>query len=293
MQGNHPVYYPIDRYERRLATLGSKFHGQKTRTQEFLLAGLIECGCGRMMTGKVLWIKTAGGNSKFVIVYTHRCERKTNARTGRPGGQLMYYETRLFELLDSAMKQARFSPAFAHNLKLILRDYLDKRNGDRSKERTAITRKINGIYEKKDRLVAAIAGGLIDDLSALNLKIHELNKEVQQLERERELLETGTEKVMPKIEEIIEKMRDMPAIYLDAPPEGKVEIMRAMVKSVVIEGETAQIRWSEPFTSLMIDELLELKKQLPDRELRECSEILPQASGMISSMMKHFAENGF
>jgi site-specific DNA recombinase len=269
MQGNHEPYYGIDRYEARVSRLGHRFVGRKNRNFEFHLAGFMRCQCGRVMTGSQLYIKQAGGTMQPSIIYAHKCLDKPNAKTGKPGGQVMIYESRIFEILQETVREARFSETFAENLKNLFRDHINRKTENHAQERAFFTRKIQAVYVKKDRLLTALSEGVIEDLAAINKKLMELNREIQRLEQQRGALEVGNDQVMLTIAEIIDKLRDMPLIFLEAPVEGKMEILKVMASGVILNGEHVEIQWREPFSFLMKDEILQLKETLTEDYLKE------------------------
>ena len=66
----------------------------------------------------------------------------------------------------------------------------------------------------------------------------------------------------------------MPIIYLNAPKEGKTEILREMAEGVTLKADSAIIHWKEPFKYLLKNELLEYKMQLENNKKGGNSEIV-------------------
>ena len=240
--GNHAPYYMRARYEERLERLGDGFRGRKKRTFDFSFAGILRCSCSRTMTGE----KKKGR----YVYYGHRC-----ARTGR-----MEYvsESRLLEMLDTNIGESCFSPMFANNLKRLFRDAFDRRRRDNQAELDRIELRRADLDEKRGRLLDLYTDDAMDRQS-LNRKMAEINSEADRLELYRASLGQDMKRVFSEICAAVDYLRDRPKAFLDALPQDKARLLRAMAEKITLKDGRANLTWQKPHSFLIRPAILTLR----------------------------------
>ena len=67
----------------------------------------------------------------------------------------------------------------------------------------------------------------------------------------------------------------MPRIYLDAPPEGKGQILRALVSRIVMFEDGLELVGREPYSILMRPTILGIRKEMEEK-VQKRNAVLPR-----------------
>jgi DNA invertase Pin-like site-specific DNA recombinase len=240
LQGTHEPYYSKERYEERLACLDGRFIGARTRPFNFLFEKFLKCRCGFFYTGEMK-------KQKYIYYKPHAC-------TCEPRNTAYYKEPEIFGVLDEAIAAVEFSASFAETVKQMFRASVNDKNHNMHSEGQRIARQIAEIERKSSRVLELYADSDIEK-SVLRRKLDEYQRDLAALQNRQKTNLVDHEKVVFKIAEVIDLLREMPAIYRQAPPEGKAEILRSMADGVIL-GDTVEIRWKKPYSFLMNDAVL-------------------------------------
>lgn len=245
LPGTHKKYYNKDRYEERCKILSGRFIGTKKWETDYLLAKFIKCAsCGKTMTGTL--------KKEKYIYYKHDCPNAPK--------QVNIIEDEIFALIDGHMRNFAFSAEFGDYLKQLIRESTDYKKDDARLERVRFNRRISALEAKQEKLLDLYADDKIDR-GILNKKIEQYRIEIRLLERQRESLSVDTEKFYIKVVEVIDMFRQLPQIYLEAPREGKVEILRSMATAIKLDGEDLEILWEKPYSFFVEPQVLALQKE--------------------------------
>ena len=242
--GTHAVYYDKSRYERRLSRLGDNFQGKKKRAFELPLAGHLRCVCGRQLTGQ-----RKKGRYTY---YTHDCQQSGKKEALR--------EEAAFAFLEKAVRDFRFSPSFAENLKARFQHVGQIRRRSIDAERKENDAQVVSLEDKKSRLYDLYADREIDR-AMLQAKVVEIDEKLIQLAHSREAFRLDYNKLMERACDLVDAMRDMPAAFLaSSDPGQKAEILGNLAERVTMSREKAMIHWKKPFSYLLRPVLLNLKR---------------------------------
>jgi site-specific DNA recombinase len=269
---NHEPYYDKSRYEERLRRLGMKRAGRRAGESDFIFEGLLRCSCGRIMSGDDKSVKRKGGTMGTVIYYVHKCAHTQNER-GRPR-QISFREEEVVRLIDQKIAAERFSDHFADTLKTAFREYSERNRQNHATDRAAFATRIAALEQKKDRLLDALIEGAIDDRAALNSKLNQLNLEINAEEKRKKALSVGNDQFLSRIAEVIDYLRDAPRTCLEAPLAEKVAVFRTLADGVILNGQSAEILWKQPYSFLMRPDSAALRADLG--RVRKRNTVLPR-----------------
>jgi len=236
---------------------------RRTGTPRILLKrrfpGHLRCGCGRQLTGQ----KKKG---KYVY-YTHKCQHTGKKEAIR--------EEVVFANLDQAIRDFRFSPAFASNMKILFQHVGDIRRQNVDSERNEISDNIAYIEEKKSRVYDLFLERDIDR-ALLRKKIDELDQQIARLENGRQSFAMDNSDLMIRACDLIDSLDERPSAFLASGDYGKkAEILRSMSEQVTMSNDSATIAWKTPYNHLMEPAFQDLKKSCDQQENATSQEEIP------------------
>lgn len=267
--GTQDTYYDKDRFLRRMERMQKRNAGRKYRSRkDFRYKQLLVCSCGRRLSGQL--------KKGTYILYTHNCEFLPSLR--RPGKlrNTSVAEERIDQLIEAHIRWDRFSDAFAMNLKTLFAEVLEQEKVTRRTASRGYERQIQALVEEKDNLFNALAKGLVDDAGALNQAINQRNRKIEALRLEMQRTSDDQDRQLLDLGAVIDTLRDLPRTYLDSPPEGREEILRALIEGAEYDPitDTLKLIYKRPFCFVMKPEILDLKGEA--EQVRECPTMLPR-----------------
>ncbi len=242
--GTHEPYISRHRYELRLRKLESGFNGNIQDTHTFLLTKFLKCGsCGRILTGDK--------KKELYTYYKHECT-KADHQTYLP-------ESKVFEMLDVAVREMRYSPDFAENVKALAKKTLNERAASNKKRKAGIQEVLENIETRRDRVIDLWADSSIDS-HVVKRKLSALAAEQSILSDRLKLTYRDYDQIIYEMCDLIDELRDNPITFLSASYEEKGKLLQLMAEGAVIHGETAQILWKEPYSFLLTNDILKTKR---------------------------------
>lgn len=235
VEGTQETYFSRGAYEARLQKLGTNYRGQRRRNEQYLLAGLLRCCCGRALTGET--------KKQRYVYYGHQC--------GHAGRRIYFHESALLDTIQAEASNLTFSRSLTRNLKILFRGTLAEYSRTASRGKAVLTRRIHTELQKKERLIDVLASGEIDDLVALNTKLNEINLRIGDLEVQRRMGEKKSLQESIRICDVVDDLRAFAKTLRDAPAEGKAEILRRFTSCIVFREEYVDFEWRRPFGILM------------------------------------------
>jgi len=177
------------------------------------------------------------------VYYSHDC--------GREGKAIYRKEAEIFALLEKAVEQSRFSPAFADNLKKMCRRVGEVRSQESDADLKVIEDRLRGLKEKKTRYFDLFGDEEIDR-AMLTEKFAEINEDTKRLEGHRSSYSGQNDRLTIRICEAIDDLRDRPAAFLAAGDLAKkAEIIRTFAEEAVFDGDHVRIVWKKPYSFVM------------------------------------------
>ncbi|MBN1698525.1 MAG: recombinase family protein [Spirochaetales bacterium] len=243
-KGNHQPYFSKHRFEERMKRLESSYVGRTENEPTFLLAKYLKCSCGLMMTGDL--------KKGTYIYYKHTCPNSPR--------QVYIPEKKIFEMLDSAVREMRYSPDFADRVKTVAKEILEQRAENNKKGKKDIAKSILHIDEKKDKLIDLFMGGEIDR-DSVKRKMDEYDREAGLLLERQKLLNSDYSKIILEVMDLVDELRDNPIKFLAESYNKKTKLLGIMADGVIIDNDVAQILWKEPYKFLLKNEILEFKSK--------------------------------
>ena len=184
--------------------------------------------------------------------YTHDCQQSGKKEALR--------EEAAFAFLEKAVRDFRFSPSFAENLKARFQHVGQIRRRSIDAERKENDAQVVSLEDKKSRLYDLYADREIDR-AMLQAKVVEIDEKLIQLAHSREAFRLDYNKLMERACDLVDAMRDMPAAFLaSSDPVQKAEILGNLAERVTMSREKAMIHWKKPFSYLLRPVLLDLKR---------------------------------
>ena len=243
--GTHEPYFSKHRYNERMRRLDSSFVGRGEKKPKYLLSKFLKCGtCDFMLTGDLK-------KGQF-LYYKHKCTSQLK--------QTYIPEKKIFEMLDSAVRDMRYSTDFAERLKSLATEILEERSRSNKSRQKELSKRLDEIQDKKDQVLELLLKQDID-LQTLKRKMNALDDEMATLRDRRKLLDTDYSEIIYQVGQLINELRDRPVAFLNGSYEEKTEILGIMAEGVIIQEDTAQLQWKEPYRFLLKNDILEWKRQ--------------------------------
>ncbi len=245
VRGKHETFYSKDVYERRMKLLRDRYAPRKARKKHFHFANIVRCSCGRTFTGHEIPIKVAGGQTKPVVHYVHKCDHLA-------GKQLTLRESKIVEIISSRLADLCFNAAFAEELAESFRQYSKGKRSYKSSEKATITAKITRAHAAISQLLD-LTGKIPNE--HLIAKVEEKEKEIRFLETKARALDASPSKTINRILETIMRVERAPAAFARAPIEEKAVFLRETVQLVVYDRGRISFEFHEPISWLLTDEM--------------------------------------
>lgn len=240
--GTHEPYFSVAEYERRVERLSKRRSGLPNRKNSHPLDCLIRCPeCGRH------FIKEFNHRPKrgmHYLYYKHQCPgEKTTTR---------FREADVWNMIDDRIESARFSSAFAENLKALFEKPLSNKRRRNRKEKESIAARITKLERQKERLLDLFT---LEEISQSDLlerrRVYE--SQLALLKQSRDALDQDADLVFEKIASAVDLLRRLPDSYsAAADPAEKIKILRQMADGLTLEGpNSVRMNWKKPYDLLM------------------------------------------
>jgi hypothetical protein len=232
--GTQDTYYEKDRYTERLHRLEKRTITPMKRIRSFALTGLLECSCGYGMYGDIV-------KGKYVY-YIHKCRHTKK--------QFSISESDCFKRIHEQLNMVKFTDAFTANLKSIFKNVIRQKKLNKRNEISDITRSMNDIRVKKDRVFELFADGGVD-ISVIKPKIDEYETIYKDLSRQLSSAEVDGDKLFLAVGDIIGNIRTFVRNYESANNEDRVKILKMAVAKITMDGVNTTIHYKEPFSFIL------------------------------------------
>ena len=198
--------------------------------------------CGRMLTGD----KKKG----TYTYYKHEC----------PGADHQTYipESKIFEMMDDTIRDLRYSPDFAENLKNLAKKILGERSASNRKRKLGIAEAIENLEARRDKALDLWFEDEIDR-KVLKRTLNKLSSERDILSQRHKLTYDDYDQIIYEVCDLIDELRDSPIGFLSASYEDKVKLLYLMSDGALISGEVVQLLWKEPYSFLLTNDILKFK----------------------------------
>ena len=187
------------------------------------------------------------------MYYTHTC-----AHTGKKEA---IREEVVFANLDKAIRDFRFSPAFAQNMKGLFQHVGKNQQHNANSEQHEINENIKFLEEKKSRFYDLFVDREIDR-DMLRKKIDELDGQIARVENGRQSFAMDSGELLGRVCDVIDDMHEQPTAFLAAKDyDEKAEILRAVSTQVVMSKQAATIEWKTPYSHLLGASFQDLREE--------------------------------
>ena len=240
--GTHEPYFSVEEYERRVERLSRRRSGPAQRKNHHPLDCLLRCpDCNRHFFKE---FNHRPAREMHYLYYKHHCPDQDK--------DIRFREGEVWAMLDDAIEAARFSSAFADNLKSLFEKPLSGKRRRNRREKEAITARIEKLSARKARLLDLFS---LEEISQEELleRRREYESQIVLLKQNREALSQDAEVVFENIAASIDSLQRIPEEYQAATDSAdKVRIFKELAEGLIFEGgNTARINWKKPFDILM------------------------------------------
>ncbi len=227
----HETYISWKQYSKRMNRIGENWTGEKERSFEYNLAGLLITDQGRIMSGDIK-------KGKYIYYV-------------EPGESRKYHlESKIFKLIDKEIENIEFEEGYAEFLKLNFQDAIREVQEDHSKVKLSINKKIVAIEKKQEKLVGLLLDEELPEKVIRN-KIKNCDTEKRHLEEQLRYASEIKTEIWFEIVDVINALQAFPTEYKTCNYTEKAKYLKAMASRITFSGNSVTIDWKKPFSFIL------------------------------------------
>lgn len=232
----------------------------RERKHDFLLRGLLYCGCGQRHTAE--W-HNINSKKRERIAYYHCAKRKPCTSRYIEAGEME-------KQVEDCLKSIKFTKGFTSKLAIEVMRYLKKLDKERNKESKSLTNKKNALLVKKDILEKNFLEENISPESFNSMQA-KMEREINEINTNFGKLEKTHTIDFDLFKEVLKLSRNIPKTYTETPDNIKKSYLTFFFQKIVVEDKKIKkIIHSPLINELILQEKVILSDNwLPKQELNQ------------------------